>query len=76
MKGPKCLVLDPSLPKPLGLIIEVSLLKEKDAAVQKLDENSLETDCQNVFYVVRPQVQLMRQIADQVMRACFRVAAT
>jgi hypothetical protein len=76
VKGPKCLVLDPSLPKPLGLIIEVSLLKEKDAAVQKLNENSLETDCQNVFYLVRPQVQLMRQIADQVKHARSHVAST
>jgi len=59
-------VLDPKLSGPLGLIAEVSLLKEH--GVEKIYHlaERLDTDCKNIVYLIRPRIRFIRYIADHV----------
>lgn len=64
--GGKGLVLDPKLSGPLGLIAEVSLLKEH--GVEKIYHLSdrLDTDCKNIVYLIRPRIQFIRFIGEHI----------
>ncbi|KAF9942459.1 hypothetical protein BGZ67_001441 [Mortierella alpina] len=67
VQGKKGLVLDPNLSGPLSLIAEFALLK--DHGVEKiyhLQPGPLETDCRNLIYICRPQVNYMRYIAEHI----------
>lgn len=65
--GSHALVLDPDLSGPLGLVAEVKDFKcigiDK---IHHLDPSHLVTDCTSIIYVVRPEVHLAKQIANQV----------
>ncbi|EJU02729.1 ATP binding protein [Dacryopinax primogenitus] len=65
--GAKTLVLDPTLAGPLGLITEVSLLKQH--GIDKmfwLEPGALSASTQNVVYLCRPQIRWMKIIAEQI----------
>ncbi|KAF9360746.1 hypothetical protein BGX34_007526 [Mortierella sp. NVP85] len=67
VQGKKALVLDPNLSSPLSLIAEFALLK--DHGVEKiyhLQPGALETDCKNLIYICRPQVNYMKYIAENI----------
>ena len=78
IRGPKALVLDPSLSGPLGLVAEKQLLK--DHGVEKtyhLRSDPLETDQRRMVFLVRDSILNMKAIAAQVSvhfaRVCMRV---
>jgi len=62
MRGGKVLVLDRQFAAALGLFAEIQLLK--DHGVEKLYylEGEFEVTCQNVIFMVRPQLHLMERI--------------
>ncbi|KZT51079.1 Sec1-like protein [Calocera cornea HHB12733] len=65
--GGKTLVLDPTLAGPLGLVTEVSLLKQH--GVDKmfwLEAGALSSQSQNIVYLCRPQIRWMKIIAQQI----------
>ncbi|KAF9172590.1 hypothetical protein BGX20_005287 [Mortierella sp. AD010] len=67
VQGKKGLILDPNLSGPLSLIAEFALLK--DHGVEKiyhLQPGPLETDCKNLIYICRPQVNYMKYIAEHI----------
>jgi hypothetical protein len=67
MRGPKALVIDPTLSGPLGLIAEKQLLK--DHGVEKtyhLKNEPLETDQRRIMYLVREKMSNMKMIADHI----------
>eukprot|EP00277_Geminigera_cryophila_P022377 CAMPEP_0179476540 /NCGR_PEP_ID=MMETSP0799-20121207/55561_1 /TAXON_ID=46947 /ORGANISM="Geminigera cryophila, Strain CCMP2564" /LENGTH=161 /DNA_ID=CAMNT_0021286835 /DNA_START=92 /DNA_END=574 /DNA_ORIENTATION=+ len=67
IRGPKALVLDPSLSGPLGLVAEKQLLK--DHGVEKtyhLRSDPLETDQRRMVFLVRDSILNMKAIAAQV----------
>lgn len=65
--GKKVLVLDPKLSGPLALIVQTSLLKEHGVEnLYHLSYEPIEGECQKIMYLVRPRVNLMRQIASQI----------
>ncbi|KAE9392933.1 Sec1-like protein [Gymnopus androsaceus JB14] len=67
--GSKTLVLDPSLAGPLGLITEVSLLKQH--GVDKmfwLEPGPLASSTTNIVYLCRPKVNYVKTIADHIKR--------
>ncbi|TDL28150.1 Sec1-like protein [Rickenella mellea] len=69
VNGAKTLVLDPSLAGPLGLLTEVSLLKHH--GVDKmfwLEAGPLSVTTTNIVYLCRPNIKLIKTIADQVKR--------
>eukprot|EP00027_Filamoeba_sp_ATCC50430_P001749 CAMPEP_0168556906 /NCGR_PEP_ID=MMETSP0413-20121227/9136_1 /TAXON_ID=136452 /ORGANISM="Filamoeba nolandi, Strain NC-AS-23-1" /LENGTH=618 /DNA_ID=CAMNT_0008587891 /DNA_START=132 /DNA_END=1984 /DNA_ORIENTATION=+ len=67
VKGKKGLVLDPKLSGPLGLIAEVSLLRENGVEkIYHLAPGKLQTESRSVMYFVRPRVQSMKQIAEHI----------
>jgi hypothetical protein len=69
LSGSKCLVLDPSLGGPLNIILSEGsqMLKDHDVKdFKELNSDELKTDCDNVMYLVRPDMALMKQIANQV----------
>ncbi|KIK07306.1 hypothetical protein K443DRAFT_627291 [Laccaria amethystina LaAM-08-1] len=69
VNGAKTLVLDASLAGPLGLVIEVSLLKQH--GVDKmfwLESGALTSTTTNIVYLCRPVIKHMKIIADQVKR--------
>ncbi|KAG0261630.1 hypothetical protein DFQ27_002865 [Actinomortierella ambigua] len=70
VQGKKGLILDPNLSGPLSLITDFTLLKvgsvTVDHGVEKvyhLQPGPLETECRNLIYICRPQVNYMRYIA-------------
>ena len=80
-KGSKALVIDPSLTSPLNLIVEVQSLKvficsfvflikfHKEHGISKfytLNSNQLDTDCNDIIYLIRPELSLVKFIAQQV----------
>lgn len=68
--GAKTLVLDAALAGPLGLVAEMSLLR--DHGVDKLfwlERGALSQAQKNIVYVCRPEISLMRIIADQIKSA-------
>lgn len=69
VNGAKTLVLDASLAGPLGLVIEVSLLKQH--SVDKmfwLESGALTSTTTNIVYLCRPVIKHMKIIADQIKR--------
>jgi hypothetical protein len=70
--GGKGLVLDPKLSGPLGLIAEVSLLKEH--GVEKIYHLSdrLDTDCKNIVYLIRPRYRVALSLSLSCV-SCVRV---
>ncbi|KAL3857445.1 hypothetical protein ACJMK2_012115 [Sinanodonta woodiana] len=68
--GSKALVWDDALTGPFGLVAEYSLLKEHD--VEKmfpLRPSALpQTSVQNVIFVTRPKLDLMEQIAQNLLK--------
>ena len=73
VKGPKALVLDPSLSGPLGLIAEKQLLK--DHGVEKtyhLRLEPIETDQRCIVFLVRDRVTAMKAVARQVRHRAGR----
>ncbi|KZO91497.1 Sec1-like protein [Calocera viscosa TUFC12733] len=65
--GGKTLVLDPTLAGPLGLVTEVSLLKQH--GVDKmfwLEAGALSAQTTNIIYLCRPQIRWMKIIAEQI----------
>ncbi|KAJ7174275.1 Sec1-like protein [Mycena filopes] len=69
VNGAKTLVLDASLAGPLGLVIEVSLLKHH--GVDKmfwLEPGPLTSTTPNVVYLCRPMIKYVKIIADQIKR--------
>lgn len=67
VRGPKALVLDPSLSGPLGLIAEKQLLK--DHGIEKtyhLRSEPLETDQRRMVFLVRDSILNMKAVAAQV----------
>ncbi|KAJ7757485.1 Sec1-like protein [Mycena metata] len=69
VNGAKTLVLDASLAGPLGLVIEVSLLKHH--GVDKmfwLEPGPLSSTTTNIVYLCRPRIKYVKIIADQIKR--------
>ncbi|KAJ7146256.1 Sec1-like protein [Mycena epipterygia] len=69
VNGAKTLVLDASLAGPLGLVIEVSLLKHH--GVDKmfwLEPGPLTSTTTNIVYLCRPMIKYVKIIADQIKR--------
>ncbi|EPQ61414.1 hypothetical protein GLOTRDRAFT_82875 [Gloeophyllum trabeum ATCC 11539] len=69
VNGAKTLVLDPSIAGPLGLVTEVSLLKQH--GVDKmfwLEPGPLSAPTTNIVYLCRPLIKHIKIIADQVKR--------
>ncbi|KAJ6520341.1 Sec1-like protein [Mycena sanguinolenta] len=69
VNGAKTLVLDASLAGPLGLVIEVSLLKHH--GVDKmfwLEAGALTSTTTNIVYLCRPKIKYVKIIADQIKR--------
>ncbi|TFY82858.1 hypothetical protein EWM64_g1160 [Hericium alpestre] len=69
VNGAKTLVLDPSLAGPLSLVAEISLLQQH--GVDKmfwLEAGPLTAVTTNVVYLCRPQIRMVKVIADQIKR--------
>ncbi|KAJ7654150.1 Sec1-like protein [Mycena rosella] len=69
VNGAKTLVLDASLAGPLGLVIEVSLLKHH--GVDKmfwLEPGPLTSTTPNIVYLCRPMIKYVKIVADQIKR--------
>ncbi|KAF7347391.1 hypothetical protein MVEN_01494900 [Mycena venus] len=69
VNGAKTLVLDASLAGPLGLVIEVALLKHH--GVDKmfwLEPGPLTSTTTNIVYLCRPMIKYVKIIADQIKR--------
>ncbi|KAI0360967.1 Sec1-like protein [Trametes cingulata] len=67
--GAKTLVLDPTLAGPLGLVIEVALLKHH--GVDKmfwLESGPLSATSTNIVYLCRPLIKWIKIVADQIKR--------
>ena len=67
--GSKCLVLDPCLGGPLNLVVTEGPQMFKDHGVENFLElgwRKPKTTCNNILYIVRPQVIRMQQIAKHV----------
>ncbi|KAH8835626.1 ATP binding protein [Flagelloscypha sp. PMI_526] len=69
VNGPKTLVLDPSLAGPLGLVTDVSVLKQH--GVDKmfwLESGPLSSSVSNIVYLCRPTIKHAMIVADQIKR--------
>eukprot|EP00457_Paulinella_chromatophora_P003917 gb/GEZN01003926.1/.p1 GENE.gb/GEZN01003926.1/~~gb/GEZN01003926.1/.p1 ORF type:complete len:658 (+),score=83.54 gb/GEZN01003926.1/:41-2014(+) len=67
MEGEKALVFDRSISGPLGLVAEFDLLKQNGVtAIHHLVPGPIQTQAKNIMYIVRPQLKLMKLIAQQV----------
>ncbi|KAF6754272.1 ATP binding protein [Ephemerocybe angulata] len=69
VNGAKTLVLDTALAGPLGLVTEVSLLKQH--GVDKmfwLEPGPLSSTTTNIVYLCRPKIKHVKIIADQIKR--------
>ncbi|KAJ3224336.1 hypothetical protein HK099_008580 [Clydaea vesicula] len=67
VRGRKGLVLDKQLSGPLSLIAEFSLLKEHGVEkIYHLQKSKLETECKSLIYIVRPKIQSMKWISEQI----------
>lgn len=66
-KGKKGLILDSTLIGPLGLVTEVSLLKEKGVdKIYHISPEPFETECTSLIYLVRPRAENTRVILNQI----------
>ncbi|MCO5614401.1 hypothetical protein L7F22_068682 [Adiantum nelumboides] len=67
LKGRKVLYMDPKLSGPLALIAQTSLLKEHGVEnLFHLSAEPVQSECENVLYLVRPRISLMKVIAEQI----------
>lgn len=67
LKGRKVLYLDPKLSGPLALIAQTSLLKEHGVEnLFHLSAEPVQSECENVLYLVRPRISLMKVIVEQI----------
>jgi hypothetical protein len=66
IRGKKGLVVDMELSGPLSLLVEFSLLKEH--GVEKIYhlQESLETECSKLIYMIRPSIRNMKIISDHI----------
>ncbi|KAF8727512.1 Sec1 family, partial [Rhizoctonia solani] len=67
VSGAKTLVLDPTLAGPLGLVAEVSIMKQH--GVDKmfwLEHGPLNSNNTNIVYLCRPQAKWMKIVAEQI----------
>lgn len=67
VSGAKTLVLDPTLAGPLGLVAEVSIMKQH--GVDKmfwLEHGPLNSSNTNIVYLCRPQAKWMKIVAEQI----------
>ncbi|CEL56067.1 Vacuolar protein sorting-associated protein 33A OS=Rattus norvegicus GN=Vps33a PE=1 SV=1 [Rhizoctonia solani AG-1 IB] len=67
VSGAKTLVLDPTLAGPLGLVAEVSIMKQH--GVDKmfwLEHGPLNSNNTNIVYLCRPQARWMKIVAEQI----------
>ncbi|XP_052224605.1 vacuolar protein sorting-associated protein 33A-like isoform X2 [Dreissena polymorpha] len=70
--GTKALVWDEALTRPFGLIVEYSLLKERDVekvmSLPKENEILNPSSVQNIIYITRPRLELMDLIASSLLK--------
>lgn len=67
ISGRKEILLDPSLVGPLSLIVEMSSLKDHGAFnVAALHEERLEQVNSDILYIVRPTIEMMQIISEQL----------
>eukprot|EP00002_Diphylleia_rotans_P012490 TRINITY_DN2441_c0_g1_i2.p1 TRINITY_DN2441_c0_g1~~TRINITY_DN2441_c0_g1_i2.p1 ORF type:complete len:518 (-),score=94.82 TRINITY_DN2441_c0_g1_i2:652-2205(-) len=67
VRGKKALVLDQKLSGPLGLVAEVSMLKEHGVEkIYLLNNEMLDTESKNVFYIIRPKIHHTKLIAQHI----------
>ncbi|KAG9100069.1 hypothetical protein FS749_016338 [Ceratobasidium sp. UAMH 11750] len=69
VNGAKTLVLDPTLAGPLGLVAEVSVMKQH--GVDKmfwLEHGPLSSTTTNIVYLCRPQTKWMKIVAEQIKK--------
>lgn len=63
----KSLVLDSSLAGPLGLVVEMTVLKELGVdRIFLLAPGQLNTESKHIIYLVRPKVKFMKQIVEHI----------
>nr|ATG70713.1 ATVPS33 vacuolar protein sorting 33 [Juniperus flaccida] len=69
IRGKKTLFLDPKLSGSLALILQTSLLKEHGVEnLGHLSTSPIQSDCKNVLYLIRPQINLMKLISAQIQQ--------
>ncbi|XP_030382122.1 vacuolar protein sorting-associated protein 33A [Scaptodrosophila lebanonensis] len=69
IEGSKVVVLDKALVLPLGLVTEVKVFTERNIKLIVLSgELDVPKDVTNIIYIVRPQVSLMDQVGNHVMK--------
>ncbi|KAJ3679896.1 hypothetical protein LUZ60_016174 [Juncus effusus] len=66
IRGRKCLVIDPKLGGTLSLLIQSSRLREGDVELRHLAADPIQTDASNVVFLVRPQINVMKIIANHI----------
>lgn len=65
--GKKDLIIDPTLMTPLDRFTGMQFLKEKGVdKIFKLEHKEIIGGCDQRAYIVRPEVQVMRQIASHI----------
>jgi hypothetical protein len=67
--GKKTLVIDPAIIGPLAVVVPLSILLScgvDEKRIYRLDQNKFKTDNENVVYLTRPRIPLMRHLAAQV----------
>eukprot|EP00761_Pharyngomonas_kirbyi_P014772 gb/GECH01014802.1/.p1 GENE.gb/GECH01014802.1/~~gb/GECH01014802.1/.p1 ORF type:complete len:599 (+),score=157.21 gb/GECH01014802.1/:1-1797(+) len=67
LRGSKALILDEQLIGPLNVIFPSALLKEHGVEdMFQLSSVVAQTKCKHMIYIIRPQVQLMKTLADHI----------
>ncbi|KAL6179372.1 hypothetical protein ACLB2K_050887 [Fragaria x ananassa] len=66
IRGRKCLVVDLKLAGSISLIIQAALLREHEVELRHLSDETIQTDCSKVVFLVRSQLSLMKYISSQV----------
>ncbi|SPQ95252.1 Vacuolar protein sorting-associated protein 33A [Plasmodiophora brassicae] len=65
--GPKALVLGPDLSGPLGMLVDVSLLKQNGVdAMYELGPHAIRCQHQDIVYVLRPDLPSITTLSEQV----------
>jgi hypothetical protein len=68
IRGKKGLVVDMELSGPLSLLVEFPLLKEHGVDKIYHLQESLDTECGKLIYMIRPSIRNMKIIADHIKR--------
>lgn len=67
VRGRKALVIDSSVSGPLSLVAEFNMLKDHGVdKIYHLSDQIIETECKNIIYLTRPNLNHVRWIANQV----------